>query len=527
MTARHPPHERTLPGLLAGQAERRPDAPFVLDESGALTWAEALQLARGMSAAFADLGVSRGDSVAIMLDNRRELLASWFGLGCLGAVEVPVNPANIGDRLAHILAKSGCHELVVQAEYLPQVDAVADRVPELRRVLVVGDATSERFDSVPFAELEADPARAPDVTVRFSDPAAVMFTSGSTGPAKGAVLSHGQHYVNGHQPASLFGLTSADTLYVCLPLHHNMAQGYGVCVSLVSGAAVRVAPRFDLATFWDDVRDHSATVLSFVGAMLVLLAKRPPGADDADNPLRVGFGVPIPAALHEEFENRFGLRLVHCYGSTEATIVAWGHGDARKPGAAGRPLPDYDVRILDEDDLPVPAGTPGEICVRPDEPYSMFSGYFRDPEQTASAWRNLWFHTGDRGWLDEDGDLWFSDRMGDVVRRMGEFVSSYEVEQALVAHPDVLIAAAYGVPSELIEEEVMVAVVPQPGASPAPGTLRDWCADRLPSHAVPRFVEVLEELPMTPSGKVEKYKLRRRGVTPETDDARAGREAFR
>ena len=527
MSARRPPEGRTLPALLREHAERSPDGAFVVDDAGTLTWAGALELARSTSAAFAQLGVSHGDTVGIMLDNRRELLASWFGLGCLGALEVPVNPANVGERLVHILNQGRCRELVVQAEHLQQVDAVADRLPGLKRVLVVGEGRSERFESLPFADLDADPARAPDVPVRFSDPVAVMFTSGSTGPAKGAVLSHGQHYTNGFQPTSLFGIGGDDAIHVCLPLHHNMAQGYGVYVSLVSGAAVRIAPRFDASLFWDDVRAHGSTILSFVGAMLVLLAKRPPHDDDSDNPLRIAFGVPIPAELHEAFERRFGLRLVHCYGSTEATIVAWGDPGAPKVGAAGRPLPDFDVRVMDGDDAPVPAGELGEICVRPHEPYSMFSGYFHDAERTVEAWRNLWFHTGDRGRLDEDGDLWFSDRIGDVIRRLGEFVSSYEVEQVLLAHPAIQIAAAFGVPSELIEEEVMVAVVPQAGAGLGPEEVHDWCAERLPRHAVPRFVEMLEELPMTPTGKIEKYRLRERGVTPAAHDARAAREALR
>lgn len=513
--------------MLRARAEQQPDAAFVHDEAGTLTWADGLTLARSMSAAFTDLGVVKGDTVGIMLDNRREMLASWFGLATLGGVEVPINPVNVGERLIHIVNQSRCRELVIQDDCLDQLDAIADRLPELRRVIVVGDGRSERFETVPFASLEADAAAAPDVDVRFADPVAVMFTSGSTGPAKGAIISHGQHYINGHQPTALFDIGPQDTLYVSLPLHHNMAQGYGVCVSLVSGAAIRVAGRFSADDFWDDVRAHGSTILSFVGAMLVLLAKRTPQPDDADNPLRLGFGVPIPPDLHEEFEERFGLQLVHAYGSTEATIVAWNAHEGRKVGAAGRTLPGYDVRILDEDDMPLPAGEVGQICVRAHEPNSMFSGYLGDAERTVEAWRNLWFHTGDRGWFDEDGDLWFSDRLGDVVRRMGEFISSYEVEQVLLAHPDIQIAAAFGVPSELIEEELMVTVVPRPGVELDPRVVRSWCADRLPRHAVPRYVELLEALPMTPTGKIEKYKLRDRGVTPTTDDLRATREALR
>lgn len=521
MTRRLAPAQRTLPGLLRAHAEDHPSNAFVIDELGTLTWGAAAELALAQAARFWKLGVRPGDTVGIMLRNRRELLASWFGLGMIGAVEVPIDPRTRAERLVHTLSQSGCRELVIGAECLPQLDAVADRLPLITRVLVVGDERSEQCDSVPFDELDGDPAQVPWPTVRFSDPVAVMFTSGSTGPAKGVVLSHGQHYVNGYHPAALFEIGPGDVVYVCLPLHHNMAQGYGVCVALVSGAAVRVAPHFRAHDFWSDVREHGATILSFVGAMLVLLAKEEPRVDDADNPLRLGFGVPIPADLHERFEERFGVRLVHCYGSTEATIVAWNDRAHRKPGAVGRPLPDYDVRVLDDDDVEVPAGVRGQICVRPHEPCSMFSGYVADAEATVASWRNLWFHTGDRGWLDDDGDLWFSDRLGDVMRRMGELISSSEVEDALLSHPAIRLAAVYGVASELIEEEVMAAVVVQDDAQLDAASVRAWCAERLAPSAVPRFVEFVSELPMTPTGKVEKFKLRRRGVTEATDDARA------
>lgn len=517
---------RTMPAMLLHNAERDAGSRFVIDDQGALTWAEAVDLARGMTHAFARVGVRAGDTVGIMLDNRREFIASWLGLACMGAIEVPVNPATVGDRLTHILDHSRVRFLVVQAGCLEQLDAVADRLQHLERVIVVGEGETV-LPSVPWTELEVDPGAGELRPARFSDTVAVMYTSGSTGPAKGALLSHGHHWTNGSQPTELFGIDRSDTIYCCLPLHHNMAQGYGVWVSLVSGAPIRIGGRFSPDTFWDDVRASDATILSFVGAMLVLLAKRPPAPTDTDNRLRIGFGVPIPPGLHERFEQRFGLRLVHAYGSTEATIVAWNHAPDRPLGAAGSVLPGYEVRIVDEDDAPLATGALGEIVVRPREPFSMFSGYLRDPERTVRAWRNLWFHTGDRGRLDDAGVLWFSDRIDDVVRRMGEFISSQEVEQVLLSHPGVQMAAAYGVPSELAEEELMVAVVRQVGSAVCAEELREWCTARLARFAVPRFIDFRTELPMTPTGKVEKYKLKSVGVTSTTDDARANRRSAR
>jgi crotonobetaine/carnitine-CoA ligase len=517
------PRLRTLYRALSAGAEAAPDAALVSDDAGTLTREGAHEVARRVGAGLQRIGVKQHETVGVMLANRREFLEAWFGLAAAGGIEVPINTELIGDRLVHILNHSECELVVAAADAIDAIDAVADRLTSLERIAVVGEGSSDHFQVVPWAEviLDAGPWEPPRVS--FSDPVAVMYTSGSTGPAKGAILSHGHHWTNGFQGTSVLDIGSSDVLYCCLPLYHNMAQGYGVWPALISGAAVRVGPRFQAATFWEEIRACDATILSFVGAMLVLLAKQPPSPHDGDNNLRIGFGVPIPKQIHEEFEARFGLELVHCYGSTEATMVAWNHGfSPRALGAAGRPQEGHEVVILDDLGRQAPSGATGEICVRPRQPASMFSGYWRDPDRTVVAWRDLWFHTGDRGRLDEDGNLWFVDRMDDVIRRMGEFISSTEVEQAVLANPRVLQVAAFGVPSELGEEEVMVAVVPAADAgSLSAAELRDWCADQLPRFAVPRFVDICEQLPMTTTGKLEKYKLRARGVTASTFDARA------
>lgn len=517
----HPTSLRTLPAMVRHHADRDADRRFLADEQGVLSWSQMHEVARGMQAAFEDLGVGPGDTVGVMLDNRREFLESWFGLGFGGAIEVPIKPANVGQRLVHVLNHSQCRIVVVQAEYVGQIERERAHLTHLERIVVVGDGGSSTLASLPWSELQRDPDTARDVTVRFSDPVAVLYTSGSTGPAKGALVPHGQHYMNGYQPASLFDIGPDDDVFVCLPLDHNMAQGYGVMPAVVGGASVTIVPRFEATRFWDQVRAAGSTVLPFVGVLLVLLVKQPARDDDRDNPLRVGYGIPIPPDIHAEFERRFGFDLSHAYGSTEATIVAWGTGDDRVLGASGPIFPSFEVQIVDDQDLPVPTGEQGQICVRPVEPFSMFEGYFRDPEKTAQAFRNLWFHSGDDGRIDADGRLWFVDRRGDVIRRLGESISSYEVEQALVGHPAVQLVAAYAVPSELVEEEVMVSIVLQPGASLTAQELRGWLVDRLPRYAIPRFVRFTDALPMTPTGKVEKYLLRELGRDGDTFDARA------
>jgi crotonobetaine/carnitine-CoA ligase len=515
---------QTVPGLLLELVEQDATRPLVRHRGGLLTRQQVIQRASGVAVQLHDRGVGAGDPVVIMLPNSAEFVLSWFGISLAGAVQVPVNPDEVGARLVHLFNHSRAEVAIAGDEYLPALEAVLPELTCLKTVLVLSQPSVGlgRF-AVGRLDMRTGSDQVPDsaLAVKVRDPTAVMYTSGSTGPAKGVVLSNGHHLTNGRQPVRLFGLDRNDIVYLCLPLHHNMAQGYGVMAALASGGAVAIDRRFRASEFLDAVRHFEATVFPFVGAMLALIAKLPAREDDTDNPLRVGYGIPIPDELHRATETRFGLRLAHCYGSTEATIVSWMHNEPRVFGSAGTVLPEYDVMIADSDDRPLPAGEVGQICVRPRDPFTMFSGYYRDPQRTVDSWRNLWFHTGDRGRFDEANNLWFVDRMGEGIRRLGEFISSHEVEQVLNAHPDIQTAAVFGVPSDLIEEEVMAVIVPRPGVGLHPQDVRTYCAGKLPRHAVPRYIQFRASIPMTATGKVEKYRLKAEGVWIGADDARA------
>jgi crotonobetaine/carnitine-CoA ligase len=512
------PAQRALPILLARNAEEAPGRVFLADASGTLSRAEVWAQSQRLASGFLGLGLEPGDRVAIMLDNCREFVLAWFGLAAAGLVEVPLNPAARGERLVHTMTHSGATALITDARFLPPFEEMASELPELHTVVVVGGPGSGPFKLVAFRELAASPIRElPAVTP--ADTAAIMYTSGSTGLPKGAIVPHGQHVMNGWQAVRQAEITEHDRIFVTLPLHHNMAQGYGVMPAVLAGAQIYISIGFKRATFWDEVISSGSTVFTIIGSILALLATVP---DPETNPLRVAFGVPIPPSLHEELERRWDLRIIDGYGSTEGTIPAWGslRGD-RAIGSSGQIVPEFDLSILNDDDVPVVPGEIGDICIRPREPYSMFQGYFRDPERTLSAVRNFWFHSGDRGRIDEQGNLWFEGRSDDVIRRFGEFISAKEVEDAIAQHDAVELVACYGISSDIAGQEVMAGVVVKNGHELDAEALRAFCSDRLPEFAVPRFVEFLDELPMTPTGKVEKHKLRQRGVTNATNDARS------
>lgn len=490
---------------------------------------EAGRVAAGLLA----LGLGAGDRVAVLTPASAASLQAWFGIARAGLVEVPLNPAGGPVAVAHCLVRSRVRAVVCAPDLLPLLsralqDARADGGEHaVRHLLLLGAADGDTAQlpgvrTTSFAGLLAHaPADLPSVDPDST--AVVLYTSGTTGPPKGVRLTHRANVNLARHTVGLMGYTTADHLYSVFPLYHSNARYCSVMAGFEAGARVLLHRRFSATRFWDICRREGITAFNYQGAMMSILDKQPPRDDDRDNPVRVAFGAPCPAEVFTALEERFGLRLTEIYGSTEVSLVCEMPPQRRRIGTAGQESPLYRVAVVDEHDREVPAGTPGEIVARPKKPGWMFEGYEGDAAATVAAWRNLWFHTGDRGVLDEDGFLTFLDRVKDTVRRRGENISTWEVERVLAEHADVAQVAAYGVASELSEEDVMVAVVPAPGAELDPVALLAHCAGRLTAFAVPRYVRTVEALPLTPSQRVEKYRLRAEGVTTDTYDREAPR----
>ncbi|BBK38538.1 ATP-dependent acyl-CoA ligase [Allostella sp. ATCC 35155] len=507
---------------LAEQAERQGDRDYLRPVDGppvsfgAMDRA-ATRIANGLIAA----GVAKGDLVLAMLPNGPAFVALWCAVARAGAVFVPINTAFKGAFLEHIANVTRARAMVAAPEHLATIDASAGNLPHLKRLWVDGaipDAEPPPGIAVaPFAELAEAPERPVAVPVAVGDVGAILFTSGTSGPSKGPLLPHGHLRLNGHVYGEVLRLGSQDVLYTCLPLFHANALLLGAYGALMWGIPLVLAPRFSASGWLGDIRRHGVTVTNLLGTMMSFLMKQPPTDEDRDHRLRAVTAVPLVPALAAPFQTRFGAKPVELYGTTEINCPFYMPLDAPlRPGSCGRLVADwFEVRIADSaTDEPVPPGGVGELLVRPRRAGTFLQGYCGMPEATVAAFRNLWFHTGDAFRVDADGWYGFVDRLRDCIRRRGENVSSWEIEQALIQHDDILEAAVVGVPSDIGdgEEEILACLVPRPGRTIDAEAVWAFCEARLPRFAVPRYLRVLAALPRTATEKVRKEVLRGEGI---------------
>jgi crotonobetaine/carnitine-CoA ligase len=519
-----------LPVLLAQRARERPDHVFIEEVDGrSCTYAEYDREIRTWSSAYQRVGVEAGDRVVTMVPASVDASCAWLGLAWLRAVEVPCNTEYRGRMLGYLIANSGARVIVIADQYLDRLAEVAGDLPELQTVVVLGDpaaGSSLPFRVLPFAEFIGGVGPAEDLPEPLpSDLCALLYTSGTTGPSKGVRFPWGQLHAQGIGFIPIEDLGDDDAWYMPYPMHHVTGKTPFYTMILVNGRLV-IRPGFDTAAFWADVDRYRCTCSVLMGPMPSFLAALPVRDDDADHPLRNVFMVPIPPFV-DDFKERFGVRVCSSYGSVENSVPikvpGWGVTSAgwKSCGRLREGYPGYEVRVVDELDRPVGPGEVGELIIRTAEPWTMNLGYFGMPDKTVEAWRNGWFHTGDAFTCDEDGNYFFVDRTKDCIRRRGENISSFEVEAEVNAHPDVVESAAIGVPTD-VEEEIKVLVVARPGAALDPVDLVQFLIGRVPRFMVPRYVEVVTELPKTEATmRVRKYLLKEDALNAATWDREA------
>ena len=513
----------TVAQLLRERAREHPDRLFLWSAEQRVTYREMDAASDRVAAGLADIGVAPGERVAIISFNRPEMVELFFACAKLGAVLVPLNVFLRGEFLRYQLDDAEAATVIVDAPGQSAVADIVSELPVLKRVVALDDAGSEGpMEAVSFGRIAEEGASPPSVELSASSLMTIMYTSGTTGMPKGCMLAQGW-YLNGARAGTdMMDYRTGDVLYTALPLFHAWAQGM-VMGALLHGLTAVVDPEFSASSVMSRLAETRATTFAGVGAMGMAMLATAPSDADRSHRLRAALMIPFTPEQQKSFKERFGATvLAQLYGQTECGAIAYERiTEPGKPATVGRPAPHLDVRVVDDGDEEARIGEIGEIAVRPRVPNAVYQGYWRKPEETLTAWRNLWHHTGDYGRADEDGYLTFVDRKKDALRRRGENVSSLELEAAIAAHPKIAEVAVHAVPSPLTEDDIKACLVLAPGEQVTPKELFAFFKERVPYFAVPRYVEVVPQLPRNATMRVMKHVLRDRGVTEETWDLEA------
>lgn len=518
---------------LERHARTKPNAIFAAFESGERwTFAQTLDHVASLAANLHELGVRQGDHVLLMMPTCPLALRAMFAINYLGAVYVPVNPALKGSSLEHVLHNAGAMLALIHESVVDRAMAAAP--PELQtivssaNVVVPARGTVIVHDVSVITKAAAGPPPPPSRPIQPFDLQSIIYTSGTTGRSKG-VLSSYMHSYSCVGPDAWNCLTADDRQLLHMPIFH-IGGAFIATVALCVGSSIGVVSHFRTEAFWDQVRELEITSAFLLGAMATFLLKQPPHPADRDQKLRMVFIGPLGQS-GPAFQHRFGADVFTLFNMTEICTPLISKANPTKDNICGRPRAGVEVRLVNAHDCSVGVGEPGQMILRTEAPWAMNHGYNNNPQATADAWRNGWFHTGDIFIQDQDGDYRFVDRLKDTIRRRGENISSYEIEVELLSHPAVREAAAVPVPSEFSEDEVLVVLAPASGASIDPEDIIRHLLPRLAHHMVPRYIRIIDELPKTPTAKVEKHVLRAQGLTSDTwDRERAGmmlrRETF-
>jgi carnitine-CoA ligase len=469
--------------------------PFCFFDGAPLTFGELESRVNRLARGFAAAGLRAGDPVAVMLANHPDHAAVFLALARLGATQVPVNIHLRGFGLEYVLTHSEARAIVADARFASELEPILARSPIELAVwrgiaMPGGSARTLILDDIARGGTSTALRSTPDADRILS----ITYTSGTTGPPKGVMLGEKPYLMAGHVAGQLADVRPGDVMLTWEPLYH-IGGSQVIIACLQRGVPMALLERFSASSFWDEARRYRATQMHYLGGVLGILLKQPARPDDRAHAVRVAWGGGAPAHLWEPFEGRFGVRIRECYGMTEAASFTTINLEGRL-GSIGRPVPHFEVKL-----------EAGEIVVREREPGLFMRGYLKEPERTAEALRDGWLYTGDFGTCDADGFLYFAGRRRDRLRRRGENVSAWEIEQVLSQHRDVEACAAIGVASDVGDEDIKVFVKPVGGKRLDPRELVRWCASRLAYFQIPRYVELVDDFPRTPTERIRKDQL--------------------
>ncbi len=508
---------------LADAASEAPNVPLVVIEGQQATYAEAWSAVRETALGLKAAGLNPGDRVILLLPNRFEAVWAWFGVQAAGGIDAPISVEAPGEFLRYLADDLAPTTVIGTTPLLARLADVMSQPPAL--AVVVGSPATDSLFGPETRHLSFEDLRALGASLDqalelppATDVGTIMYSSGTTGPSKGVMLSQGYYATLSAVHIAVFDLQLGNTTYCVQPLCHIDARSALVNALHLRGTLF-LGTRFSASRFWDEIEEYDVDFFFYVGTMVHLLYKQPERP-----PLRrhrIGLGSSTPASIQGAFEERFNCSLVEAYGMTEFGVMLTQDPADTSPGHVGTPPPWVELQVVDEHDLPVPDGTPGQLLVRPRGPHLHMLAYWNKPEATVEAWRGLWFHTGDLLVRREDGNYEYVGRTKDSIRRRGENVSAWEVEKAATRHDCVLEAAAIGVASDVGDEDIALLVVPSLHGRPEPAELRAFMARDLPRFALPRYVEVVAELPKTPSERIAKGLVRERGLSDAAWDAEA------
>jgi crotonobetaine/carnitine-CoA ligase len=520
---------RTLPNadvcvsryVLERHARERPEQIFaVFETGGSWTYAETLARTRKVAAALQDQGVTQDDHVMVWLPNNAAALETYLAINHIGAVYIPINTGYRGSLLAHVIENADAKLIIAHHDLAPRLTEID--TAGLETVLLSGGATRPigGLTVLHYHEVvaRAGEPTAPSRPIQPWDLQSIVYTSGTTGPSKGTMSSY-FHAYNSMDHDAWYCLRDDDRALINLPMFH-IAGCFIIYAMLCRGGSITMSPEFRTETFWDVVRATESTMVFLLGVMCSFLIKQEARPDDHDHPLRIVFSVPLTKES-VQFPERFGTKLYTIFNMTEINTPIISQANPREPGLAGQARPVNQLRIVNENDIEVVEGGVGELIIRPDMPWAINHGYYKNPEATARAWRNGWFHTGDVFRRDAEANYYFVDRLKDAIRRRGENISSFEVEVVVNDHPAVQECAAIPVPSEHGEDEVMVVLAAKAGETIDPAKLIDFLIPRMAHFMVPRYIRIIDALPKTPTTKIQKIGLREAGITGDTWDREA------